>query len=428
MLKFKAQFSHSQYGKAFMIIIMAVLFFFYEFVLQVSPSVMTDDLMRDFSLTAVGVSTLAAFFYYAYAPMQLPGGILYDRFGPRKMLTFAVAVCTLGALLFSQAHSFALAAVGRAMMGFGGAFSFVGVLLLAARWFPNKYFPVLAGIIQALGCIAAIVGQIPLAEVVGKFGWRPTLFTVFCIGVVLVILMPLIVRDYPKGAVIPEKKKIGRGEWENLRIIFRNKQTWMVALYTFFSWSPCVVFAALWGVKFLSEMYGVSITTAAEMISLVWIGVAVGSPLFGWWSEKLGVRNTPLFVAAFLGFLAAAIVLYVKLPMPLLLVVLFFFGIGASGQTLSFAVVRDNNPPSTEGTAMGFNNLACVIGGAIWQPFVGFLINLGWAGAIVGGVRVYSLANYQQALIVVPICYLLCAVFGRFLIKETYCKHVPAHK
>jgi MFS family permease len=355
--------------------------------------------------------------------MQLPGGLLYDRFGPRVVITAATAICMLGALFFAEAHSFFLAAVGRFMMGVGGAVSFVGVLLVASRWFPAKYFALIAGIIQALACVAAIAGQVPLADLVAKFGWRSTIFGIFIIGLVLVILIPLIMRDYPDGKVPPPKKKIGHGEIENLRVVFRNNQTWVMALYTFLVWAPVTIFAALWGVDFLRESYDVSIQVSAEMVACLWIGIAVGSPLFGWWSEKIGLRVLPLFVSGLIGFLAAMVVIYVKMPIPVLLMVLFIFGLGASGQTLSFAVIRDNNPPGTVGTAMGFNNTACVAGGAICQPLVGYLIHLSWDGTMKAGIPYYSVVEFQKALVVIPICYLLCAFCARFMVKETYCKH-----
>jgi MFS family permease len=418
------QMTKGHTAKAVMIILLATTFYLFEFVLQTSPAVMTDDLMRSFGLNALGVSTLAAFFFYGYAPMQLPGGLLYDRFGPRLMITIAAVVCTIGALIFSQAQTYAVAAIGRLLMGAGGAFSFVGVLIVASRWFPAKYFSLIAGLLQFLGAAAAVVGQVPLAVVVAKIGWRSTLFDVFLVGVVIVILIPLIVRDYPKGVEVPERKKIGHGELFNLRAIFKNKQTPVIALYSFFAWMPMIVFGALWGVDFLSERFAVSTTVAAEFMAVVWLGVALGSPFFGWWSEKINRRCVPLYVAGALGAIAALLVVYFNLPMWLVMVCLFLFGVGTSGQALSFALVRDNNTQETVGTAMGFNNFAVVVGGAICQPLVGYLLHLGWSGEIVRGVHYYNVQDFQHAFFLLPLSFLLCALLGRFFLKETHCRSV----
>ena len=415
--------------QAYAILSLAILFFLFEFVLQVSPAVMTSELMSSFNLNAAGLSGLAAFFYYGYTPMQLPGGLLYDRFGPRVVVTGAALICTIGALLFVIAPSYEIAALGRLLMGVGGAFSFVGAFLLASRWFPSKYFPVITGLIQSLGCVAAVIGQVPLAVVVGVAGWRHTLLGVFVIGVLLVILMPIIIRDHPPGMKI-EKQKPNWANWlHHLKMVFHKPQTWIMALYSFFSWAPMTVFGALWGVAYLRGVYPISTSAAAEMLAVVWLGVAVGSPFFGWLSEKIGQRRLPLFIPPVLGFLGTCFMLFLPMSIPLMLCMLFLFGIGTSGQTLIFSVVRDINSPKTVGTAMGFNNLAVVAGGMICQPLAGYLLAREWAGQMANGVPIYDVHAYKVALIMIPISFLLCAIFGRFFVQETHCKpvHPDAH-
>jgi MFS family permease len=157
-------------------------------------------------------------------------------------------------------------------------------------------------------------------------------------------------------------------------------------------------------------------------MALVWLGVAIGSPLFGWLSEKMGHRRYPLYITGMIGLVASILIIYVNLPIWIALIALFFFGIGTSGQALSFAVVKDNNSQETVGTAMGFNNFAVVVGGAICQPFVGYLIHRGWGGQIMHGIHFYDVHDFQHAFIMIPISFLLCAVFGRFFVKETYCR------
>ena len=410
--------------KAMSIILLATAFYVFEFVLQMSPAVMTHELMASFGLTALGVSTLSAFFFYAYAPMQMPGGLLYDRFGPRLVLTFAAVICTIGALLFAEEHNYWAAAFGRFLMGIGGACSFVGVLVIATRWFPPRFFALIAGLLQLLGSVASIVGQVPLAIVVKHIGWRDTIFSVFLVGVVLVVLLPLVIRNYPKNTVLPKHPKVGRGEWKKLKTIFTRPQTFIMALYSFFAWMPMTVFGALWGIDFLSERYGISITYGASLMAVLWIGVGLGSPFFGWLSERMGQRRIPLYLPAILGMIGAAVLVYVPMTITGAIIALFLFGVGASGQSLIFAVVRDNNAHHTVGTAMGFNNFAVVVGGATCQPLVGYLIVLGWNGAMVDGVSYYNVATFQKAFLLLPISFLLCALFGRFWVKETHCKPV----
>lgn len=404
------------------ILLLAVSFYLFEYLIQVAPAVMTEPLMREYGLNVASLGAVLAFFYYVYSPMQLPGGLLYDRFGPRLILSVFMGICVLGALVFAYATNEAFLAVGRFLMGLGGAVSFVGPLVLAGRWFPAKYFALIAGFVQMLGAVGAILGQVVVARIVEAVGWRAAMLDAVILGAVLLVLMACVVRDYPKGATIPPKKKLGVGELHNLKTILSKSQTYIIALYSCFAWLPVIVFAALWGVSFIVSMYQIKVSHAAMLMGFLWIGVAVGSPFFGWWSEKIMRRCVPLATAGLIGAIASGFLLFFQMPIPAVCLALFFMGIGTSGQSLSFAVVRESNKPQTAGTAMGFNNLMVVAGGALGQPLVGWLIYLSWDHVKRHGVPVYALNDYQHALIIIPISFMLVFIFGQFFIKETRCQ------
>ncbi len=400
---------------------LGAMFYLYEFVLQVSPSVMTSQLMRDLQLDAAGLGAMSAFYYYAYTPMQLPAGLLYDRFGPRILITIAVLICAAGACFFGLTHTIALASVGRFFMGIGSAFSFIGALILIARWFPAKQFAFLAGIVQLMSSIGAIAGQAPLAMAINTWGWRHTILWTSAIGLLLSILIWVVVRDAPADEVI-KKTAPQKGELKRLYQVCGNRQTWFCGIYTFASWAPITAFAALWGVPFLATKYGISIQAASASCAMIWLGIGLASPAIGWWSDNIGKRNKPLTIAALIGIVAITAIIYMPvLPMPVLYGLLFFLGVAASGQALSFAVVKDNNPRNAVGTAIGFNNMATVAGGALFQPLVGLMLHFNWLGKVQAGVPVYSVHNYHIAFSVVPLCYVLAAVMSYFFIRETHC-------
>lgn len=404
------------------ICILASLFYLYEFTLQVSPGVMTNELMRDLHLSAAGLGTMAAFYYYAYTPMQLPAGLLYDRFGPRRLITIAILICALGALFFSMTHGAALASLGRFLMGVGSAFSFIGVLLLVARWFPPQYFALITGIVQLMSSVGAIAGEAPLAAAISTWGWRSTIAWIAIAGIILACLVYLIVRDGPLE-LLQEHHATPHNEFKRLRAVGTNRETWLIALYTFSSWAPIVAFA-LWGVPFLVEAYGLSTSTASLACSMMWIGIGIGGPILGWWSDYIGKRCTPLTFCAVLGFIAIAFVIYFsQLPLFLVFALMLAFGVASSSISVSFAVVKDNNHPSQVGTAIGLNNMACVAGGALFQPLIGILLSWHAAGCVQNGVPVYTLVDYKIALAVVPLCYLISIFVSSFLLKETHCQY-----
>ncbi|WP_342219875.1 MFS transporter [Rickettsiella endosymbiont of Miltochrista miniata] len=413
---------------AAIICILASCFYMYEFILQVSPAVMTNQLINDLGLNAITLGTMAAFYYYSYTPMQLPAGFLFDRFGPRRLLTVAVLTCAVGAFLFGATTNIATASAGRFMMGMGSAFSFIGTLVLISRWFPSRYFAFLTGLVELMSCVGAIVGETPLTIAVGHWGWRQTIIILGVIGVILALLIWLVVRDSPevvsKGHKFQPTSK--KSILQSFHQVAANSQTWFIALYSFMVWAPITAFAALWGVPFLVVAYGISTKAASTACTMIWLAIGIGCPLLGWWSDKVNLRGMPLKFAASLGIIGLIPVIYVPhLPLFWLYICLFLFGLAASGQSLAFGVVKDNNHSSVAGTAMGINNMATVAGGALFQPVIGIFLHLNWNGSYHNGAPFYSVEDYRKAFIVLPFCYLIALLIGKFLIRETHCQQQP---
>ncbi len=390
--------------------------------LQVSPSVMTFDLMKDFRVDASILGVVVSAYFYSYAFMQIPAGILYDHFGPKTLLTVAALLCASGTFFFAATETIIWATLGRFMMGFGSAFAFVGVLVIAARWFDKRYFAFLVGLGQLLAVLGAVSGAMPLAFGVDKLGWRGMLHLLVIVGIFLALLGFIVLKDRPNhnhlGVMKPEKNLL-----KHIKEVVGKGQTWALAIYAFSAWGPVIVFAALWGVPYLMLRFGISNVNASLGTMLMLIGGGLFSPFLGYLSEKMQKRKSLLWVGSFTGTLCSLIMLCIpELSFNMVLFLLFLMGVGTSVHTLTFAIVQDINKPSVVATAMGFNNMAVVIGGAILQPLVGFILNLNWDGKIEGGVPLYTLSNYESALFVIPIIYIMGLVVSLGFIKETNCK------
>ncbi|CZH60841.1 D-glucarate permease [Legionella pneumophila] len=377
--------------------------------------------MKTFGVTGQGFGVISAFYFYAYAPTQLPAGVLYDRYGPRKLMTFAIVLCAFGSAFFASTDSVFTACIGRFLIGIGSAFSFIGVLVLISRWFPPYYFAILAGVAQLMSSVGAMFGEMPLAALIDLVGWRSASFILAGVGFLLAILFWVFIRDYPhqQNQTIPDHYL--RDEWKRLVAVCKHAYTWIIGGYAFAIWTPIAVFAALWGVPFLQEKFQVSVVAASGLCSMIWLGIGVGSPLLGWLSDKLESRRIALIISAVLGLIATLIILYwSELSYNWSYVVLFVLGLGAGGQTVSFAVVKENNTPELVGTASGFNNLSVLIGGAIFQPLVGYILQQTGSWRIVNGAHVYSISSYQTALLVMPVCFLASLLIATFLLKESH--------
>lgn len=407
---------------------LATTFLLYEFILQVSPSIITGELMRDLGLNTTMLGLIGAFYYCAYTAMQLPAGLLFDRFGPRKLLTLATLVCATGALIFGMASGTMVAASARFLMGLGSAFAFTGALVLTSNWFPPRYFAVLTGIVQLSSCIGAIAGQKTLVPFVQTWGWRVTLNNLGIIGLILTVLIWLIVRDAPASKVILSKQATTpdyslKQELQRLSNVLSNRQTWWVGVYSFMVWAPTTAFHAFWGIPFLKVAYAWSTQEAVNACAILWLSIGIGSPLLGWWSDSIQKRCLPLTLSAILGMITFPILIYIPLSSGLLYFTLFLTGLGATGQALAFGVVQDNNRSEVMGTALAFNNTAVVFGGVLLQPLVGFLLDLGQSTQF-DSMReaVYGLGDYQRAFLILPLCYLFAAIISYVYIEETNCR------
>lgn len=408
---------------AIIIFVIASCFYFYEFVMQVAPGVMAQTLMHDLLINATTLGVVSSCFYYSYSFMQFPGGILIDRFGVRIVLFVASGVCSIGVLLFGLATNEYVAAIARFIMGCGSSIAFISVLHISAAWFPIKYFALLTGITEMMGSLGAMGGSAPLTAMFNNFGWRKTILFFAIGGMVLSLLIVFFVRNHPRHESDKKSFEYEKSALKNIKIVFSNLQTWYIGIYSFCIWAPVLAFSALWGVSFLKASCQINDVAAAKAISFTWLGVALASPFLGWLSDRIKKRCIFMFIPAFVGALAISIVIFApNIPEYTLYLLMFLIGFASSGQTISFATIKDNNRYSMLGTANGLNNMIVVLGGIFFQPLIGKFLDMNWHGALLNGVRIYDLHNYKTAFIVLPICYFIAFLVGIFLIKETNCK------
>ncbi len=398
---------------------LAATFFGYAFVQRVSPSVMVEDLMRDFGVGAAVLGNLSAFYFYAYAALQLPVGMMMDRFGPRRLMTAAAALCGTGAFVFAASETIGGAYVGRLLIGAGAAFSWVGVLTVVTQWFPARRLAFLGGLAQMVGMAGAVFGQAPLAFAVAIYGWRPTLALAASFALALAAALWLVVRDREAAHGHP-----GAAFGAGLKAVATNPQTWVCALFGLAMTGPMLAFGGLWGVPYMGAKFGLERAEAAVAVSAIFIGWGIAAPVIGWASDRIG-RRRPLMI--FCGALSCASmlgVLYVPgLGLAATVALIGVHGAAASVMMLSFAVVRELNPPAVTASAYGFVNTAVVGSGAVFQPLIGIVLDLYWGGEMVAGARVYAPDIYGLAFAVLPAGAALGVVAG-LMLKETNCRSV----
>ena len=403
------------------------LFYFYECLLQVSPSVMSSELMRDFSVTSQTLGILSGIYFYSYAAMQLPGGVLLDYFGPHRLLTIATSICAVSTIAFGLTDNFLMACIARLMIGFGSAFAAVGAMKLAVNWFPAERFALLTGMMVTIGMLGAIGGEAPLAMLIDYCGWRQSMLIMGSIGLVLALLIFSVTKDVPNASqtITPHLEHENEEPVLNsLLTLLKNKQLWLVAFYGGLMYMATPIFCGLWGVPFLMFKMHIAKATAANYISLVFVGWAIASPLWGIFSNRIGRRKPSMYIGSVGALISCTVFIYAPIESSWIMeLFLFTFGIFSAGFLPAFAVAKELCSQKYVATGLSFMNMMNMIGIAVGQPVIGYILDKLWRGDIVDKVRVYPLEAYQIALAILPVGMLISLLILPQL-RETYCRNV----
>lgn len=409
--------------RAWSIWLLSALFMFYKYALEVSPSVMTGTLMKTFQISGMELGHLAACYFYAYLLLQIPAGLLVDRFGPRKTTTLAIALCAAGSLVFAGAESLLVAGIGRFVTGAGAAFAAVNCLKLISNWFPYRQFAFMAGLMMTVAMLGAVGGQAPLAAFIQKMQWRHAIQVIGIAGLVLAGIFWIVIRDKSpdhekESQIVSAKISL----FDSLKQVLKNPQTWLLSAYSGFAFAPVMVFGGLWGVSFISEAFTLSHNMSAQMVSMIFIGFAVGAPVFGWFSDWLGLRRVVMLWGPVASLIAISLIIYAPgISTFGLAFLLFIFGFSISSFLLCFTMVREINLPILAATAIGFMNAFDALLGAFSDPLTGWFLDSAWDGKLIEGVRIFSVSAYKIAFLTLPV-YLIISLFILLRIKETHCK------
>lgn len=411
---------------AWIVILTASLFFFYEFIQLNMFNAIATDLMQDFQIDARGVGSLSSMYFYANALLLFPAGMLLDRFSPRKIIILAILTSAIGTFLFALSHSYTPAAVGRFLEGCGAAFCFLSCIRIASRWFPPKKMAFVTGIIVTMAMLGGLVAQTPFAILSHYVGWRNAVLSNACLGLLFAVVIGWVVQDRPPNSLNEEKhekavlQKIGF--WPSLGFVLRNPYNWLGGLYTSLMNLPVFLLGALWGINYLVQVHHVTSVEASYATTLFFLGVIFGSPFFGWFSDHIGRRVLPMILGAIFSLVVILILMFVPHLSLISLISLFFLiGLVTSSQVLSYPTIAELNPSALTSTAVSVDSVLIMSSGAIFQPFFGWVMALHWNHTMVNNVPFYSEHDFFNAMVIMPIAFVL-ALITALLIKETFCK------
>ncbi|WP_255198098.1 MFS transporter [Halorarius litoreus] len=372
---------------------------------RLSTAVLADRLAADFAATGAELGVLHSSFFVVYAALQIPAGALADRAGARWSVAAGTAIMSVGGLVFALAPSFAVAFLARGLVGLGGSFLFIAILRFAANWFRPSEFGRLSGLTIAIAGLGSVLATTPLAVVVAAAGWRETVAGLAVVGFLLAALVAVFVRDSPAdaglqpvgGVPTPSQPSL-RGVVRNARRVFDEPETWLAGAVLFAGTGINITVFGLWGVPYVVQTYGVSVTRASLFTLAGSAGILFGPPTIGALSDRLGTR-TPLIVAGIAVYTSVFTLLAVvgRPPLPLVGVVFFLAGTLTGTFALTYSVVKERHDAGASGVSTGTVNTVGFAGAAILPPAMGLVLDRYATGRTIGGATVYSVTGYRVA-------------------------------
>jgi len=410
--------------------IVAALFYLAAFYVRTSPAVMTTELMRDFRISASQLGQFSAFYFYAYLLMQIPTGVLVDTWGARRLLIGGSLLAALGTFLFGTTSSYALASVGRAIVGGSTAVGWVVTLKVATHWFPKSRFAMLSGLGLMMGNIGALFAQIPLRLLVEQYGWRPVaLGSAVCVLAIGAAAWAIVANDptdkgfdsYAPAELQRTDRLTMRELASGLRRIFGYRNTWLIFFAQGGFVGAVLSFTGLWGPPYLRQRFDLPLTSASAVCSVMIVCFAAASPLAGYVSDTIG-RRKPIYlggaVAATVGWAA---LFYVPMPLAVFTVVAALTCFACGAVVVAFAFAKESVPIRFLGTISGAVNVGNMLGPTILQPAIGRVLDARWTGALANGVRVYSADAFQAAFALI-VAWLICTSILIAFTTETNCQ------
>lgn len=398
----------------------AALFYFYQYILRVSPGVMVTDLRQEFRLTAEEFSSLGAWYLYAYSLLQIPIGIIMDRIGVRRTVLGSIALCIGGVAMLGWAQSLWAVQISRILVGAGSACAFMAGLKVAADWLPAGKRGFLIGATLTFGTIGALTAGRPQVWLIDSIGWRSTVFTTAYLGLAIFVLVLLMLRLplEPKEEQIAPKLL---PSLQQIKHIISNRQIMIYALLAIGLYAPLSVLADLWGTAFLMQKYGLERAHAAQTSMMMYLGLALGSLILPWVCEKYGILNKAIKLCGLAILIAFAFILFgPQVSIIFLSIVLVGLGFFCGAEMMCFTGAVHYTTKENSGMTIGVVNTLNMLGGALLQQGIGWLLDKQWQGSLdAHGVRIYSAQEFVVALSLLLIAVVACCIISLRLKPDT---------
>ncbi len=391
-------------------------FYFYQFISRSSfITVLTNEFMQYFNIDTAGIGFLGSCYYWIYTLMQIPAGIIVDKFSTKLVAVFATLACSLGLFILILTPNSVVAGFGEMLMGFGSSFAFVLVVKAIITWFSADKVAIMTSLSMSMGTLGPVIGGPAVASVVKSYNWIDVIRVYCLVGVALAVLIGFIVKD-KEEEIHEESPKVGFVD--AIKLIVSSGQAWVLGLITMAIYAPLSALGDMWGVMFIKVAYGLDGEMSAWANNMLYLGVVVGSPLFAYSATLCKSFKKPMMVGAMGAFAFLFSIVYLSNYVNTSVLFVLFFLTGFScGSMLAYPLALAIFPKTIGATVTGFVNMMSMVSGIILMPTIGFIIKYFWDGSMENGVQVYKLSDFQWGLLPV-LAFLGFGIILSFFIKD----------
>lgn len=410
--------------------IMAIAYVFVYFH-RLCPAVVALDIQKALDVSGGAVGLLASAYFYPYALMQFPAGLLSDSLGPRKTVTVFLIVAGIGSIGLGFAQGITSAVIARVLVGLGVSMVFISAMKILSQWFRVREFSFMTALLATMGGVGALISATPLAWITGLVGWRASFEIIGAGTLVIAVTVWVFVRNNPTDKSWPSLAEIdhtGPGTalrpqeiplWEGARRVVAEKYFWPVALWFFFLMSVFFGFAGMWAGPYLMHVYGLTRAQAGGVLNMIAVGMIVGSPLMSYLSDRV-FYSRKLVLIMFSGMVTLLLLFLNIFPQGLPSIALYAFMLlfsvsGSAIVVIGFTTAKELFPVEIAGTSVGTVNLFPFLGGAVSQPVLGRVLDAYPKTA----TDQYSPEGYQ-AMLLVLLGAAVAAFACTFFMKETF--------
>ncbi|MBM4761762.1 MFS transporter [Bacillus sp. B15-48] len=380
---------------------------------RTAPGLITGELMRDFQVTASTIGLIASIQFFIYTVLQIPMGILADRFGPNFFLIIGAVLTGLGTIIYSLGTDEYVLFFARILTGTGDATIWVNMVLILSQWFSAKEFTRLIGVVAMTGSLGFLLATVPFAAFIDLLGWRASFFSIGFLLCLCGVLLYFVLVKKPNQSFFENKDIKRKRTSVLLKNIVTNRQAWALFLCHFGLVGTFVGFIGSWAVPYGMNMYGMTRTDASQLVLIGLVGALIGAPLSGWISSRLGMIKRPYIVVHLIIVLCWTMFLITNANPPVFMLTVLFFVIGLAygANALTFATVRQSFPVVEAGIASGFANTGGFLSAVLLPSIFGMILDHFQSPA--NSIS----AGYSYGFIT-PVVFSIIGLIGVMMIKE----------